>query len=73
MGQRRGLRDDGGEGVDAPELIAGDLHEDGEQRLPDRQELVVRGVSFEGRESVAGLFEEEGDRVGRHDIELIVD
>ena len=66
------IRDDGGEGVDAPQLIVGDLHQDGEKRLPDRQEIVVRGLSLEGRKSIAGLFEEESDRVGRHDNELIV-
>ena len=60
------IRDDGCEGVDAPQLIIGDLHEDWEQRLPDRQEIVVRGLSLEGVKSIAGLFEEEGDRVGRH-------
>ena len=66
------IGDDGSEGVDAPELIVGDLHEDGEQRLPDRQEIVVRGLSLEGRKSIAGLFEEERDRVGRHANNLIV-
>jgi hypothetical protein len=66
------IRDDGGEGVDAPQLIVGDLHQDGEKRLADRQEIVVRGLSLEGRISIAGLFEEKSDRVGRHN-ELIVD
>jgi hypothetical protein len=53
-------------------LIVGDLHQDGEKRLPDRQEIVVRGLSLEGRKSIAGLFKEESDRIGRHDNELIV-
>ena len=41
--------DDGCEGVDSPELIIGDLqHEDRAQRLPDRQEIVIRGLSLKG-------------------------
>ena len=60
------IRDEGREGVNSPELILGDLHEDQEKRLPDQQEIVVRGLSFEGRKGIPGLFEEEGDRVGRH-------
>ena len=60
------VRDEGRERVDSPELIVGDLHEDREERLPDRQEIVVRGLSFDGRKGIPGLLEEEGDRVGRH-------
>jgi hypothetical protein len=60
------LRDEGREGVDPPELIVGDLHEDWEERLPDRQEIVVCGLSFEGRKGIPGLLEKEGDRVERH-------
>ena len=60
------IRDDGHEGVDSPKLIVGDLHEDREKRLPDRQEIVVRGLSFEGGKGIPGLFEEEGDCIGRH-------
>ena len=60
------VRDEGREQVDSPELIVGDLHEDREERLPDRQEIVVRGLSFDGRKGIPGLLEKEGDRVGRH-------
>jgi hypothetical protein len=65
-GVPRILRDKGREGVDSPKLIVGDLHEDREERLPDRQEIVFCGLSFEGRKGIPGLLEKEGDRVGRH-------
>ena len=60
------IRDEGREGVDSPKMILGDLHEDREKRLPDRQEIVVHGLSFKGRKGIPGLFEKEGDCVGRH-------
>jgi hypothetical protein len=60
------IRDDGSEGVDAPQLIIGDLHEDWEERLPDRQEIVIHGLSLKGGEGIAGLFKEESDRNGHH-------
>jgi hypothetical protein len=60
------IRDDGCEGVDPPELIVGDLHEDWKERLPDREEIVIGGLFLEGGEGIPCLFKEEGDRVGRH-------
>ena len=65
-GVTHGIGDDGREGMDAPQKIVGDLHEYGEERLTDRQEVVVRGLSLEGGKSIASLFEEEGDRAGSH-------
>ncbi len=44
--------DEGRERVDSPELIVGYLHEDREELLPDRQEIVVRGLSFDGRKGI---------------------
>ena len=59
------LCDEGHEEGDSLELIVGDLHEDQEERLLDGQEIVVRGLSFNGRKGIPGLLEQEGDRVGR--------
>ncbi len=58
--------DKGCEGVDSPELIVRDLHEDREESLPDRQEIVVCGLSFDRRKGIPGLLEQEGDYFGRH-------
>ncbi len=56
----------GRKGVDSPKLIIEDLHKDREVRLPDRQEIVIHGLSFDGRKGIPGLFEQEGDHIGRH-------
>ena len=71
-GVLRGIHEDSRERVDPPQLIVGDLHEDGEERLPDREEIVVRGLPLDGGEGVPCLFEEEGDRVRGHQENLIV-
>ena len=51
-GVLRGIHEYSRERVDPPQLIVGDLHEDGEERLPDREEIVVRGLSLDGGEGV---------------------
>ena len=49
---RHACLDDGREGVDAPQKIIGDLREDREYCLPDRQEIVVRWLALEGGEGI---------------------
>ena len=52
--------------MDPPETIELDFHQDWEESLPNREEIIVRGLSLDGREGITCLLEEEGDRVGRH-------
>ncbi len=61
-------REDSREGVDPPELIVGDFHQNWEQGFPYRGEIVIRGLSVEGGKSLARLPEEERDRFGRHGV-----
>ncbi len=62
----RGIREDGREGMEPPKLIVGDHHEEGEDRLPDRKEIVIHWLPFEGGEGIVCLFEEERDGVRRY-------
>ena len=55
--------------MDPPELVVGDFHEDQEEGFPDRREVVVRGLSVEGREGLARLPEEGCDCFGHHDLD----
>ncbi len=48
----RGIHEDRRERVDPPKLVVGDLHQDGEKCLPDRQEIVVSGLSVDGGKGV---------------------
>ena len=52
--------------MDPPEKIELDFHQDWEESLPNCEEIIVRGLSLDGREGITCLLEEEGDRVGRH-------
>ena len=61
------VREDCREGVDPPELIVGDFHQNWEEGFPYRGKVVIRGLSFEGGKGLACLPEEEHDCFGRHD------
>ena len=49
------------EGVNPPELIVGDFHQNWEEGFPYCGEVIVQGLSFEGGKGLARLPEEEGD------------
>ncbi len=55
------------EGVNPPELIVGDFHQNREEGFLYRGEVVVRGLSFEGGKGIARFLKEECDRFGHHD------
>jgi hypothetical protein len=57
------------EGVNPPELIVGDFHQNWEEGFPNCGEVVVRGLSFKGGEGPLRLPEEERDCFGRHDLD----
>jgi hypothetical protein len=48
------------------ELIIGDHHEEGEDGLPDHEQVIVGWLPFKGGEGVMGLFNEASDCVGHH-------
>ncbi len=50
------IRQDGRERVDPLELVAGDLHQDREERLPDREEIVIRWLPLDGGEAIVRLL-----------------
>ncbi len=47
---------DGRKGVDPPELVEEDLHQDWEERLPDQEEIVIRWLPLDGGEDIACLL-----------------
>jgi hypothetical protein len=57
------------EGVNPPELIVGDFHQNWEEGFLNCGEVVVRGLSFKGGKGLVRLPEEERDRFGRHDLD----
>ena len=63
------MRIDCHEGVNPPKLIVGDFHQNWEEGFPYRGEVVIPGLSFEGRKGLACLPEKELDRFGRHDLD----
>ena len=63
------FREDCHEGVNPPELIVGNFHQNWEEGFLYPGEVVVRGLSFEGGEGLARLPEEERDCFGRHDLD----
>ena len=65
-----GIREDCREGTNPPKLIAGNHHEEGEDRLPDGKEIVVRWFPLDGGEGIVRLLEEE--RNGRRHHVMIV-
>ncbi len=55
-GVRHCITQDGCEGVDPPELVVGDLHQDWEERLPNREEIVICRLPLDGGEAILRLF-----------------
>ncbi len=55
-GVRHCITQDGREGVDPPELVVGDLHQDREERLPDREEIVICRLPLDGGEAILRLL-----------------
>ena len=66
-----GLCEDGHKGMNYPQLVIRDDHEERKKCPPDGEQVVVGSVPFEGGKGVISLFEEAGDGVRRH-IGLIV-
>ncbi len=65
------FHEDGREGMDSCEKVVGDDHQEWEDGLSDRQEVVLSWLPFDGGEGVVGLLEEEGDGVRRHDLIVV--
>ena len=63
------VREDCREGVDPPNLIVGDFHQNWEEGFPYCGEVVIRGLSVEGGKGLVRLPEEERDCFGRHDLD----
>ena len=61
------FREDCREGVNPPELIVEDFHQNQEEGFPYCGEVVVQGLSFEGGKGLACHPEEECDCFGCHD------
>ncbi len=61
-----GVHENGREGMNPPQLILGDHHEEGEDCLPDQKEIIIRWLPLKGGEGIVHLFEEERDGVWRH-------
>jgi hypothetical protein len=55
-GVRHCITQDGCEGVDSPELVLGDLHQDREERLPNREEIVIYWLPLDGGEAILCLL-----------------
>jgi hypothetical protein len=55
-GVRHCILQDGCEGVDPPELVVGNLHQDWEERLLDREEIVICRLPLDGGEAIARLL-----------------
>ncbi len=53
---RHCIQQDGREGVDPPELVVGDLHQDQEEHLPDREDIVICWLPLDGGEAIAHLL-----------------
>jgi hypothetical protein len=53
---RHCIPQDGCERVDPPELVVGDLHQDREERLPDREEIVICRLPLNEGEAISRLL-----------------
>ncbi len=66
-----GLCEDGHKGMDSPQLVVGDDHEEQKKCPPDGKQVIVGWFPFEWGKGVIVLFEEAGNGVGCH-FRLIV-
>ncbi len=55
-GVRHCIPQDGCKGVDPPELVVGDLQQDREERLPDREEIIICRLPLDGGEAISYLL-----------------
>ncbi len=55
-GVRHCICQDGREGVEPPELVVGDLHQNWEEGLLDQEEIVIRWLPLDGGEAIACLL-----------------
>jgi hypothetical protein len=57
------LHEEGCQGVDPTVSVEWDDHQDWKEDLPDGEQIIVSWFSFNGRENVKRLFDEESDSV----------